>query len=377
MKKCMYTIIIMLLVFFSSTVKACEIEYDEYKTLGIKQSYIVGDYVFVADSGYSPSLEDFAIAARTIPEGEDEYIYNIFLSKIGNTEYFRFLEIFSKEESKDSSDFPYIDVTYEYRANIRGASDKDYKIYTCQVDTINVNYTTLETEGELEYKTRAVRTVNVTSSDGISGIKYCFTTGNECQPNKNGNVENGLAKIEYESKIGGQRVCVEAKDRNGNTSGVVCDETLVKVDKESAEVNATNELGTVVEKEPHTLEELFEIIFSVSGGEVTYFYYVEENGENKKYLLSNLADLPSGNIEVEAKVNGGNGLVTTEKRVIEVVKNKVTYDYSTNGGERAELSESFEQIIKCEFAILLFQLDSLQLQQYNFHSTHHQLFLDH
>ena len=65
MKKAVSIMVMIIMnILMISDVKACEMSYNEYKDRKIVQSFVVGDYIFNVDNGYSPSLEDFAEAAR-------------------------------------------------------------------------------------------------------------------------------------------------------------------------------------------------------------------------------------------------------------------------------------------------------------------------
>lgn len=341
-KKALVLMMIMFFVFMPRVEAICNLKYDEYTEENIEHAYVIGEYVFNLDTGYSPSLEDIAHAARTIPEGKEEYIYDIYNISDLNGEYeYEKWEVLDSEFDGNKKNLS-IDVSYEYWANIRGATEDEYDLFYCQVgsDTLDVIYTTLDTVGESEYKTEATRTAQITSTNKISKVEYCITTASECTPDTEATLESdNTIKISYDTNIAGQKVCVKAYDEIGNYTDIICDNQYVLVDKESAILEATEVLGTVIEKEPNGLEELFDITYSVSGGEVDYFYYIEENGIKEKYLLTDLSDLPEGEIEVEAKVISGNGLVTTETRVITVVKHVVTYDYKTNGGTSSDITE--------------------------------------
>ena len=54
MKKLVRGVIIIALAFLTANVYACELSYEEFKELGIGHAYIVGDYIFDTDYGYSP-----------------------------------------------------------------------------------------------------------------------------------------------------------------------------------------------------------------------------------------------------------------------------------------------------------------------------------
>ena len=323
-------------------VEACVLTYDEYKETEIQHAYIIGDYVFNMDEGYSPSLYDIAIAARSIPETEEEYILDVYNIPAGNGKYeYEKWNIFEGGFDTNPRGFK-VDVTWEYWANIVGATEDEYDMFICMVGDcdIKVNYTTLETVGEGEYKTSATRTVQVEGTNKIKEAYYCLTPGETCEPNQKATINaDGTFEVDYPTSISGNKVCVKAVDEYGNFTDVICDDKYVLVDGNSASAKATEVLGTVIEKEPNPLDELFDVTYSVSGGETIYYYYTEENGEKVKNLLTDLSDLPEGEIEVEVKVIGGNGLVTTETRVITVKKHKVTYDYKTNGGESSDIEE--------------------------------------
>ena len=341
MKKCLY-MIIGLLMLMVMPVEACVLTYDEYKETEIQHAYIIGDYVFNMDEGYSPSLYDIAIAARSIPKTEEEYILDVYNIPAGNGKYeYEKWNIFEGGFDTNPRGFK-VDVTWEYWANIVGATEDEYDMFICMVGDcdIKVNYTTLETVGEGEYKTSATRTVQVEGTNKIKEAYYCLTPGETCEPNQKATINaDGTFEVDYPTSISGNKVCVKAVDEYGNFTDVICDDKYVLVDGNSASAKATEVLGTVIEKEPNPLDELFDITYSVSGGETIYYYYTEENGEKVKNLLTDLSDLPEGEIEVEVKVIGGNGLVTTETRVITVKKHKVTYDYKTNGGESSDIEE--------------------------------------
>ena len=337
MKKKLFSLIILIMLMLVPKVNACVLTYEEYSEYEIQQSFIVGDYVFNTDTGYSPSLEDFAIAARTIPEGEDEYIYQILNIDMGSTKYYKKTEIFSNASTQNTKDFPKSDVTWEYWNNINGASEDDYDMFTCMVGEcdINISYTTLETVGEGEYKTEATRTVQIESTNKIKEVYYCLTSAAECEPTTKAQLgSDNTFKVEYGTSISGQKVCTKAIDEYGNYTETKCDDVYVLVDNGFAKATATENLGTVIEKEPNPLDDLFEITYSVSGGESIYYYYVD----GEKFLLTDLSDLPEGDITIEVKVIGGNGLVVTEQRVINVINHTVTYDYKTNGGTSSDIT---------------------------------------
>lgn len=321
-------ILILLIVAYVTPVNACSFTFEDYKKTGEVHSLVVGEYVFDLSTGHSPSLEDFSIAARTIPEGQDEYVYEIIYTPV--LDIFRQTEVFTNKSSSKISDWPdFFDTTYNYRTNIN-ISNPDYDIFTCKTDNIKISYSLLNTKGEGDYKTEANRLIDIQSSVDLGNAYYCITTDDECKPNKIINVEgNSLsAFVDYETNELPQHVCAEAFDIYGNTSGIICDNVMVKVDSEPIKINATEEYNNVIEGSPHTVDGLFDVEYSVSRGNIYYFYL----NNNKQYILTNLRDLPSGNVEVKAIGRSGSGLITEEVRTINVRKSIVKYDYKTNGG---------------------------------------------
>ena len=326
MKKVVSIIGIIISILVISDVKACEISYDEYKSKGIVQSFVVGDYIFNVDNGYSPSLEDFAEAARSIKDGEEVKIYNIMM--IGDI-YYKATEVFTNKSTTEVSEFPKIDVGYVYRKSIRGASEKDYDIITCKNKGIKINYTGLYTEGQNEYKRKAIRYASIQSSEKVKSAQYCTTIKGFCEPDKDlavGSNEN-LVEIEYDTDESAQRICIKAENIQGE-SEIECDKETVKVDKEPIKIAKAQENVEVVEGKSKTLGDLFEVTYGVSGG--TLQYIKEQNGE--KDIINDTSELTSGSAKVELIATTGSGIVSKESVDLNVRKNKVTYDYWTNGG---------------------------------------------
>ena len=218
MKKCLY-MIIGLLMLMVMPVDACVLTYDEYKETEIQHAYIIGDYVFNMDEGYSPSLYDIAIAARSIPETEEEYILDVYNIPAGNGKYeYEKWNIFEGGFDTNPRGFK-VDVTWEYWANIVGATEDEYDMFICMVGDcdIKVNYTTLETVGEGEYKTSATRTVQVEGTNKIKEAYYCLTPGETCEPNQKATINaDGTFEVDYPTSISGNKVCVKAVDEYGN-----------------------------------------------------------------------------------------------------------------------------------------------------------------
>lgn len=324
-------IVILLIVAYVVPVNACSFTFEDYKKTGEVHSLIVGEYVFDLSNGHSPSLEDFSIAARTIPEGQDEYVYEIIYTPVLNI--YKQTEVFSNKTSNRTKDWPsFFDTTYNYRSNIN-IKNPDYDIFTCKTDNIKISYSLLNTKGEGEYKTEASRLVDIQSTVELGKSYYCLTSDSECKPDQKINVEGNSSSnfIDYPTNELPQHICAEAFDKYGNTSGVVCDTVMVKVDSEPIKIKATEEYNNVIEGAPHTVDGLFNVKYSVSKGNVYYFYV----DEGRQYVLTNLRDLPSGEVDVKAIGRSGSGLITEEVRTINVRKSVVKYDYKTNGGTSA------------------------------------------
>ena len=330
MKKAVSILVMIIMnILMISDVKACEMSYDEYKDRKIVQSFVVGDYIFNVDNGYSPSLEDFAEAARSIKDGEEVKIYNVMV--IGDI-YYKVTEVFSNESTTEIKEFPKIDVQYEYRASIRGAKESDYDIITCKNKDIKIRYTGMYTEGSNEYKRKAIRYASIQSGNTIEEAKYCTTIQESCTPDKELIVKGteNLVEIEYETNASAQKICIEASDKNGS-SKVECDTETVKVDKEPIKITKNQESIEIVEGKSKTLGDLFEVRYSVSGG--TLQYLSNQNGE--KNIINDMSELKNGEAEIEIIATSGSGIVSKETTSVEVRKNKVTYDYWTNGGTTA------------------------------------------
>ena len=312
--------IIVSMIIASVNVNACVLSFNEYEETEVMQSYVIGDYIFDVTT-MTPSLEDLATAARSVEKGKEVEIYNIMY--IPAIDYYNSYEIFSKEESYDRNEFPYIDVTYLYTSHIGTDS---YSMFQCKNENMLIEYLTLETEGESLYKTSATRGIEIVSDEGIKEIKYCFTSSNTCKPTISSEVEetdgNKIVKIEYPSNKEAVHMCVEAFDKNGNTSGIECDEEYVYVDRERIDIQAKEESTIVKEGNPESVSNLFDITYPVSGGKVYYYYYGENN---QRKLLSSLSDLPSGVSTIQVIGRAGNGLQNTTTTEVTVEKYKVEY----------------------------------------------------
>ena len=126
MKRYLY-LLIGILMLMVMPVEACVLTYEEYKETEIQHAYIIGDYVFNMDEGYSPSLYDIAIAARSIPTTEEEYILDVYNIPTGNGKYeYEKWNIFEGGFDTNPRGFQ-VDVTWEYWANIAGATEEEQK----------------------------------------------------------------------------------------------------------------------------------------------------------------------------------------------------------------------------------------------------------
>ena len=124
MKKIKFIIIILVLVVFTSIVNAKTLDYDYYKRLNVKYAFIVGDYMFNMDNGYSPSLEDIMIASRTIKDGNPTTLYEIRMFPAWN--YFSVSEIYKNTSSNDKNILENMNIRYIYRNNIKKANSKEF-----------------------------------------------------------------------------------------------------------------------------------------------------------------------------------------------------------------------------------------------------------
>ena len=76
MKKILFSLIALTTIFsFTTKVDAKAFTYSSFNKLGITSAFIVGDYIFNLDQGYSPTLRDIMIA-KTF---EFNKLYNGFI----------------------------------------------------------------------------------------------------------------------------------------------------------------------------------------------------------------------------------------------------------------------------------------------------------
>lgn len=124
MKKSRLFLLILLVVLVPKVCQAKQLDYDYYKRLNVKYAFIVGDYMFNMDNGYSPSLEDIMIASRTIKEGNPTTLYEIRMFPAWN--YFSVSEIYKNTSSNDKNILENMNVRYIYRNNIKKANSKEF-----------------------------------------------------------------------------------------------------------------------------------------------------------------------------------------------------------------------------------------------------------
>lgn len=97
--------------------------------------------------------------------------------------------------------------------------------------TVNEYFVTdSETKGITYYSELSRKIVFEDADSGISAIKYCFTDGNTCTPDKNATIMVGNtaeAIISYPTSKKATRVCVKAIDNVNNESDVYCDSTFL------------------------------------------------------------------------------------------------------------------------------------------------------
>lgn len=126
MKKKLLILVIGLIIFIPNICNAKVMDYDNYKRLNIKYSFIVGSYLFNMDNGYSPTLEDIMIASRSISETQPTTLYEVRLFPVWD--YFTINEIYKKTTSNDKSILNDMNIKYIYRNSINKSTSKDYDI---------------------------------------------------------------------------------------------------------------------------------------------------------------------------------------------------------------------------------------------------------
>lgn len=124
MKKWKLIIAILVLTIVPSIANARTLDYDYYKKLNVKYAFIVGDYMFDMDNGYSPTLEDIMIASRTIADGEPTTLHEIRMFPAWN--FFSINEVYRNTSSNDKTILESMSIKYLYRNSIKKANSTEY-----------------------------------------------------------------------------------------------------------------------------------------------------------------------------------------------------------------------------------------------------------
>lgn len=115
-KKVSLMILATIPLIITSQARALNLTPTKFAELEISHAYVVGEYLFNSDKGFSPELRDVMIASRSIPEGEKTTYYDIQYDEEENT--FSIIEIYSKEE-KTADELNSMTVKYIYSDCIR------------------------------------------------------------------------------------------------------------------------------------------------------------------------------------------------------------------------------------------------------------------
>lgn len=104
-----YKLLLLLLVIVPINALALNLTFDVYKSLDVEHSYVVGEYVFNLDYGFTPVLKDFMHASRSIPEGEETTLYEA--QYFAAYDYFSFMNVYTLDEY-DETNMPIVNVKY-------------------------------------------------------------------------------------------------------------------------------------------------------------------------------------------------------------------------------------------------------------------------
>lgn len=115
-KKVSLMILATIPLIITSQARALNLTPTKFAELEISHAYVVGEYLFNSDKGFSPELRDVMIASRSIPEGEKTTYYDIQYDEEENT--YSIIEIYSKEE-KTADELNSMTVKYIYSDSIR------------------------------------------------------------------------------------------------------------------------------------------------------------------------------------------------------------------------------------------------------------------
>ena len=102
----------------TSQARALNLTPTKFAELEISHAYVVGEYLFNSDKGFSPELRDVMIASRSIPEGEPTTYYDIQYDEEENV--YSIIEIYSKEV-KTEDELNGMTVKYIYNDSIRNS----------------------------------------------------------------------------------------------------------------------------------------------------------------------------------------------------------------------------------------------------------------
>lgn len=125
MKKVSILLIAVLSLFaFTTKAEAKVFTLSSYYKLGINHAYVVGDYIFNLDHGWSPTLRDIMIASRTIPEGQPTQLNDIYAFQ--EEDYFEHFEVYTGAFTWEPTEFKVFEAKYVYKKSITNASSSDY-----------------------------------------------------------------------------------------------------------------------------------------------------------------------------------------------------------------------------------------------------------
>ena len=141
---------------------------------------------------------------------------------------------------------------------------------------------------------------DITDNDQIKESLYCTTTESTCTPNKELEIIDNKASVQFESNAKAQKVCIEATDRKGNKT-TECSEAY-KVDGETPKIS---NMTLTPDDDTMTIQ----LQATDAGSGVTKYYYSKDSGEtyidstNSNYTFTSLEEkdyLVSAYVEDEA-----------------------------------------------------------------------------
>ena len=293
----------------SSSVEAKVLTIEDYKELDLVNAFVVGNYIFDSSKGFAPSLEDFAIAARTIPTQEQEYIYQLMYDeKALEDKQFQISSVFTNQTLFGWENFPVLDVKYIFWNNIRdGQLLKDYKIIE---DTSTIAFNEViatKVEGN-KYYSEVKKNIVINGTANIKKMHYCITTGTTCTPNieiTNASGKTFSKEYTFATNKEAQRICVRVENEYGEATNA-CDEKAYFVDTTVPSISRNETVTTIQEKTDKTLASVYEATFGVSSGNLAFKYYTTD--ATNKTALTNYKELPVGTVHIEVTATAGNGL---------------------------------------------------------------------